>query len=185
MLATQFLPMQDFNLYGDWLRKQSPETLAMYFGIATSSTFINSLMDGILSNPEEHYFLVATRGTKWVGVIHMARVSERDMEFGIMVSEDERHQGIADQLMDEAIVWIQNRGFSTLYLHCLNRNAAMKHLAAKHGLEVHEDHGDAEVITRVPPPSLITYIQEAMTTNKNIFFLNLKNTWAPFKEVLG
>ena len=185
MLATRFLPIQDFHLYGDWLREQSADTLATYFGIATSPTFINSLIDGILSNPEEHYFLVATRGTKWVGVIHMARVSERDMEFGIMVAEEERHQGVADQLMDEAIVWIQNRGFNTLYLHCLNRNTAMKHLAAKHGLEVHEDHGDAEVVTHVPPPSLLTYAQEAITAQKNIFFLNLQNTWGAFKEIHG
>lgn len=185
MLATQFLPIQDFHRYGDWLREQTPETLAMYFGIATGPTFINSLIDGIVSNPEEHYFLIATRGAKWVGVVHMARISEKDMEFGIMVAEDERHQGIADQLIDEAIIWIQNRGFNTLYLHCLNRNAAMKHLANKHGLEVHDDHGDAEVVTHVPPPSLLTYAQEAMTANKNIFFRNLQRTWAPFTELHG
>ena len=102
-----------------------------------------------------------------------------------MVAEDERHQGIADQLMDEAIIWIQNRKFNTLYLHCLNRNGVMKHLASKHGLEVHEDHGDAEVVTHVPPPSLLTYTQEAMTANKNIFFMNLQNAWRPYGELLG
>jgi RimJ/RimL family protein N-acetyltransferase len=185
MLATQFLPMQDFARYGDWLREQSSDTLATYFGIAVSPTFINSLIDGIVSNPEEHYFLVATKGTRWVGVVHMARISEQDMEFGIMVSEDERNQGIADQLMAEAIIWIQNRKFNTLYLHCLNRNKAMKHLATKHGLELHEDYGDVQARTHVPPPSLLTYVQEAITANKNIFFLNLQNTWAPFQEVLG
>lgn len=185
MLATRFLPIRDFHLYGDWLREQSADTLATYFGIATSPTFINSLMDGILSNPEEHYFLVATKGTEWVGVIHMARISEKDMEFGIMVAEDQRHMGIADQLMAEAITWIQNRGFDTLYLHCLNRNSAMKHLATKHGLELHESYGDIESITKVPPPSLLTYTQEAIIANKNIFFRNLQRTWAPFTELHG
>lgn len=185
MLATRFLPIHEFEQYGTWLREQSAESLATYFGIAVSPTFINSLLDGILSNPEEHYFLIATQGNKWVGVIHMARVSEKDMEFGIMVSENHRHQGIADQLMSEAIVWIRNRGFDTLYLHCLNRNSAMKHLATKHGLEVHEEHGDAEVATHVPPPSLLTYTQEALTANKNIFFMNLQNAWRPFTELAG
>jgi GNAT superfamily N-acetyltransferase len=185
MLATRFLPIQDFELYGDWLREQTEETLATYFGIAVGPTFINSLLDGILSNPEEHYFLVATLGTKWVGIIHMARISDSDMEFGIMVSKEHRHRGIADQLMSEAITWIQNRGFSTLYLHCLNRNGAMKHLAAKHGLELHENHGDVEAKTHVPPASLLTYAQEAMTANKNIFFLNLQNAWQPFIELHG
>ena len=185
MLATRFLPIQDFSLYGDWLREQSADTLATYFGITVSPTFINSLIDGILSNPDEHYFLVATQGDKWVGVIHMARISDRDMEFGIMVAEDQRHQGIADQLMMEAIIWIRNRGFDTLYLHCLNRNQAMKHLAQKHGLELHEDYGDVQAVTHVPPPSLLSYIQESMTTNKNIFFMNLQNAWRPYSELLG
>jgi len=185
MLATRFLPSQDFALYGDWLREQSSDTLATYFGVATGPTFIDNLIERILSNPKEHHFLVATYGTQWVGVIHMARISKQDMEFGIMVAEDSRHQGIADQLLDEAINWIRNRGFNTLYLHCLNRNSAMKHLAMKHGLEVHEDHGDAEVVTRVPPPSVLTYAQEAFTANKNIFFMNLQHAWRPFGEMLG
>jgi GNAT superfamily N-acetyltransferase len=185
MLATRFLAMHEFPLYGDWLREQSADTLATYFGIAVSPTFINSLIDGILSNSEEHYFLVATLGTEWVGIIHMARISDKDMEFGIMVAEEYRHKGIADQLMSEAIIWIQNRGFDTLYLHCLNRNNAMKHLATKHGLELHENYGDVESTTHVPPPSLLTYAQEAMTANKNIFFMNLRNTWKPYTEIFG
>ena len=185
MVATRFIPAKDFHLYGDWLRKQSPETLANYFGVAVSPEFITNLVDRILSNSDEHYFLVATKGKKWVGVIHMARISERDMEFGVMVSEEYRHKGIADQLMSEAITWIQNRGFSTLYLHCLNRNSAMKHLATKHGLQLHEEYGDIEATTRVPPPSLLTYTQEAMTANKNIFFANLQNTWGPYAELFG
>lgn len=183
MLATRFLPRQDFKLYGKWLREQSAETLATYFGIAVNSTFIDSLIAGILSNPKEHYFLVATHGTKWAGVIHMARISESDMEFGIMVSEDHRHQGIADQLMSEAITWIQNRGFNTLYLHCLNRNSAMKHLATKHGLELYENYGDVESITRVPPPSILTYTQEAMTANKNIFYLTVERMLTPYSII--
>ena len=185
MLATHFLPMKDFHLYGDWLREQTPDSLAIYFGVAVSPAFIDSLIDRILSSPEEHYFLVATKGNEWAGVIHMARISERDMEFGIMVAEKYRHQGIADQLMAEAIIWIQNRGFDTLYLHCLNRNSVIKHLATKHGLELHEEYGDIEATTHVPPPSFLTFTQEAITAHKNIFFLNLQNIWTPFGELHG
>ena len=185
MLATRFLAIKDFVQYGDWLRSRSDETLANYFGVAASPDFIINLVDRILSNPDEHYFLVATKGKRWVGVIHMARISDRDMEFGVMVAEDQLHQGIADQLMQEAITWIQNRGFNTLYLHCLNRNAAMKHLAQKHGLELHEDYGDIEATTCVPPPSVLSYIQESIIVHKNIFFANLQHTWAPFTEILG
>jgi RimJ/RimL family protein N-acetyltransferase len=185
MTATRFLSIDEFELYGDWLREQSPETLADYFGISVNSTYINSLVDGITSNPEEHYFLIAHQGTKWVGIIHMARINEHHMEFGVMVSEQHRHCGIADDLMSEAITWIQNRGYDTLYLHCLNRNHVMQHLAAKHGLELVHDHGDVESKTKIPPPSLVSYCKEAATVNKNVFYINLQNLWRPFTEFAG
>jgi GNAT superfamily N-acetyltransferase len=185
MISTRFLSINDHELYGSWLREQSEETLTTYFGIAVNDTYITQLLDGIASNPEEHHFLVATQGTTWAGVIHMARVSECEMEFGVMVAEQYRNQGIADQLMSEAITWIQNRGFDTLYLHCVTWNRAMKHLAHKHGLVMQEDHGDTEVRSRVPPPSMISYAQEAATHNRNLFVMGLQQAWRPFNELLG
>jgi GNAT superfamily N-acetyltransferase len=185
MIATRFLSINDYELYGSWLREQSEETLTTYFGIAVTDTYIAHLVDGIVSNPEEHYFLVAVQGTTWTGVIHMARISEHDMEFGVMVAESHRNQGIADLLMDEAITWIRNRGFDTLYLHCVSWNRAMKHLAHKHGLVMQEDHGDVDACTRIPPPSMISYAQEAATRNRNIFIMSLQQAWLPFDELLG
>jgi RimJ/RimL family protein N-acetyltransferase len=185
MISTRFLSIADFELYGSWLREQSEETLTSYFGIAVNETYITQLIDGIISNPEEHHFLVAMQGDTWAGVIHMARISERDMEFGIMVTEQFRNQGIADLMMSQAITWIRNRGFDTLYLHCVTWNRIMKHLADKHGLDMQEDHGDADVCSRIPPPSLISYAQEAATHNRNIFIMSLQNRWFPFNELMG
>jgi RimJ/RimL family protein N-acetyltransferase len=185
MISTRFLSITDYELYGLWLREQSEKTLNTYFGIATSTTYITHLIDSIVSNPEEHYFLVAVQGTTWVGVTHMARISETEMEFGIMVAEAYRGQGIANLLMSEAITWIRNRGFDTLYLHCVTWNRAMKHLAHKHGLVMHEDHGDVDVCSRIPPASMISYAQEAATRNRNIFIMSLQQAWFPFNETLG
>ena len=75
MISTRFLGIDDYELYGSWLRKQSQETLATYFGVAVGTTYINHVVDGIVSNPEEHYFLIAVQGSTWAGVIHMARDS--------------------------------------------------------------------------------------------------------------
>jgi RimJ/RimL family protein N-acetyltransferase len=185
MIPTCFLGITDYELYGAWLREQSQETLTTYFGIAVDATYINHLIDGIVSNPEEHYFLIAVQGTTWAGVIHMARISEHEMEFGVMVAEQFRNQGIADQLMSEAIVWIRNRGFDTLYLHCVSWNRAMKHLAHKHGLFIQEDHGDSDVRSHIPPASVISYAREAATHNRNLFVRGLQQVWRPFNELLG
>ena len=61
----------------------------------------------------------------------------------------------------------------------------MKHLAQKHGLELHEEYGDIEATTHVPPPSVLSFTQEALTAQKNIFFLNLRNAWAPLGKIYG
>ena len=185
MITTRFLSINEYELYGDWLRSQSSETLSEYFGIVVSDDFVGLLINRIINNPEEHYFLVAYNGTEWTGVIHMARISEHQVEFGVMVSERHRHQGIADQLMSEALVWIQNRRFDHLYLHCLNRNSAMKHLAIKHGLELHSEDGDIDAEIQLPPPSILTYTREAVTLQKNIFWRNMRQPWFPFVELHG
>jgi RimJ/RimL family protein N-acetyltransferase len=184
MIATRFLSINDYELYSSWLREQSEETLTTYFGIAVGPTYITQLVDGIARNPQEHYFLIAVQGSAWVGVVHMARISKTKMEFGIMVAEQYRGQGIADRLMSEAIVWIRNRGFDTLYLHCVTWNLAMKHLASKHGLIMYEDHGDTEVCTHIPTASMISYAQEAVTRNCNTFIMSLHQAWFPFNEIL-
>lgn len=186
MIATRFLRSTEFSQYGDWLRKQSVETLALYFGVVVGDDYIDSLVARILANPEQHHFLVAfTSNNEWAGVIHMAHISDRNMEFGIMVHKDLRGNGIANELMAEAIVWIRNRGFDHLYLHCLNRNTAMKHIAHKHGLELHEEGGDVDAEVTLPPPSVLTYTQEALNLQKNIFWINLRQTWFPFTELHG
>ena len=185
MIATRFLAKQDYALYGNWLREQSVETLASYFGAVVSDSYIDTLVDSIVAHPERHHFLVAYLGATWVGTIHLAHISDQDMEFGIMVHPDHRGEGFANELMDEAIIWIRNRGFNHLYLHCLNRNSAMKHLAQKHGLIMHAEGGDVDADIMLPPPSILTYTQEALNFQKNIFFLNLKQSWFPFTELHG
>lgn len=182
MIATRFLAQHEFKKYSTWLNNRSPNSLALYFGVATTPDFIGRVVEKIESDPNNHFFLVAMIGDYWVGVIHMARISATQMEFGIMVDEQHRGEGIADELMREAITWIQNRGYEHLYLHCLNRNTAMKHLAKKHGLELHEEYGDIEAITHVPPASALSYIGEALTNQKNIFFMAVHNTWSPFSK---
>lgn len=157
----------------------------MYFGVAVSDAYIDHLIEKVIANPGDHHFLVATIGNEWVGTIHLAHISEQDMEFGIMVHPEHRGEGYADEMMTEAIVWIRNRGFNHLYLHCLNRNTAMRHLAKKHGLIMHSEGGDVDAEMTLPPPSILTYTQEALNFQKNIFFLNLKQTWFPFTELHG
>ena len=111
MIITEFLPVQDYSKFGNWLEIQDEETRQLYFGVAGSQHVIVALMDRVISNPDDHYFLIARDGERWVGSIHIA-VHNKVVEFGVIVDEDYRGQGVANILMEEALVWRRNRGYT-------------------------------------------------------------------------
>jgi len=184
MITTEFLPIRDYRQFGDWLRIQDEETRQLYFGIAGSGSIINALMDRVVGNPEDHYFLVARDRERWVGTIHIA-VSGRVVEFGIIVAAEYRGQGVANQLMDEALTWARNRGYTELFMHCLGWNKPIKHLCHKHGLEPKNMYGDSEVEMKLPPANWVTINKEFCIKNRNIYHRFLQNNWALYQEMYG
>jgi len=184
MIITEFLPVNEYRKFGDWLEIQDEETRQLYFGVAGSQHVIDALMDRVVGNPDDHYFLVAKNSARWVGTIHIA-VHNRIVEFGIIVDEEYRGQGIANLLMDEALVWARNRGYTELYMHCLGWNKPIQHLCHKHGLETQNMYGDAEVEVKLDPANWITINKEICIKQKNLFHKFLQNNWALYQEMYG
>lgn len=184
MITTEFLAIRDYPKFGDWLRIQDEETRQLYFGVGGSQHVIEALMDRVIGNPEDHYFLVAQDGDRWVGTIHIA-VSNRVVEFGIIVDADYRGQGIANQLMDEAITWARNRGYKDLYMHCLGWNTAIKHICYKHGLKTVNMMGDTEAELCLPPANWVTISKEYCTKQRNLYHTALHNNWMLYRELYG
>jgi len=177
MITTMFLPRDQYDMYGDWLLRQDADTLKNYFGITATPGFIRELVDRVAMSPGKHQFLIALDNNKWAGALHMAMNLNTDIEFGIIVAQEYRGQGIADRLMDEAVTWAQNRRFQHLYLHCLSWNLPIKHLCKKYGLEIRNQDGSGEVNVELPPPSMISVGKEFATMNRNIFTKLLETTW--------
>jgi GNAT superfamily N-acetyltransferase len=172
-----FLPRGEYNMYGDWLLRQDSETLKNYFGVTVTAGFIQNLVNRMADAPGKHELLIAFDNCRWVGTLHMALHLNTTIEFGLIVGQDHRGQGIADQLMDEAVTWAQNRRYKRLYLHCLSWNQPIKHLCKKYGLEVRNQDGSGEVDVALPPPSMISVGKEFATMNRNIFTKLLETTW--------
>jgi GNAT superfamily N-acetyltransferase len=172
-----FLPRGEYDMYGDWLLRQDADTLKNYFGITATPGFVRDLVDRVSMSPGKHQFLIALDDNRWVGALHMAMNLNTDIEFGIIVAQDYRGQGIADRLMDEAVTWAQNRRFQHLYLHCLSWNQPIKHLCKKYGLEIRNQDGSGEVAVELPPPSMISVGKEFAAMNRNIFTKMLETTW--------
>lgn len=184
MIITEFLPVQDYAKFKDWLIIQDEETRQLYFGVAGSQHVIEALMDRVLANPDDHYFLVAKDDARWVGTIHIA-VSNRVVEFGVIVDDEYRGQGVAGTLLDEAIVWARNRGYQELFMHCLGWNKPIQHLCHKYGLETHNMYGDSEVEMRLDPANWVTINKEICIKQRNLFHKFLQHNTMLYREIYG
>lgn len=184
MIITEFLPVSDYNKFGDWLEVQDEETRQLYFGVAGSHYVILELMKRVLANTNNHYFLIARDGARWVGSIHIA-VHDKVVEFGIIVDEEYRGQGVANILMEEALLWARNRGYEELYMHCLGWNKPIQHLCRKHGLETHNMYGDSEVEIKLEPANWITINKEMCIKQRNLFHKFLQNSTNFYQEIYG
>ena len=184
MFTTEFLAVSEYSKFKDWLIIQDEETRQLYFGVAGSQHVITALIERVLAEPEKHFFLVAKKGERWIGTVHIA-VSNKVVEFGLIVNEEYRGQGIADSMLDEAIVWSRNRGYTELFMHCLGWNKPIQHLCHKHGLETKNMYGDSEVEMKLPPANWVTINKEICTKQRNWYHMFLQKNWAVYQELYG
>jgi len=184
MIITEFLPVQDYSKFGDWLEIQDEETRQLYFGVAGSQHVIAALIKRVLANTDDHRFLIAKDSNRWVGTVHIA-VSGTIVEFGLIVDEEYRGQGIAGLMMDEALTWARNRGYKELFMHCLGWNKPIQHLCQKHGLATQNMYGDSEVEMKLEPANWITINKEICIKQRNLFHRFLQNNTMLYRKIYG
>ena len=184
MYTCQWLDAPKYHRYGQWLQEQDADTLQTYFGSAGPG-IIESLMLRIEAEPDQHAFLVAANCDGWLGTLHIAEVTQQQVEFGLIVHRDHRGLGIGSDLLTQGITWARNRGYTELFMHCLSHNAAVKHLCHQHGLEPRDLGGDSETKIALAPATWITVNQELVTQQRNLFYMALQQTWPPFQETFG
>lgn len=182
MISTRFLSPEEYPKFGWWLRGLNAQDRRMYFGLSVSDEYIDNLVTRITATPEQHNFLVSYNCTGWLGVLHIARMTDDSIEFGLSVYEEYRNLGIGSSLLEEGIVWARNRGYKQLYLHCVKWNTTMAHLADKHDLDMLHRDGDIDAVAKLAPPSWYSLQQETADVSKRMFHLFLNKTFFPFQE---
>jgi RimJ/RimL family protein N-acetyltransferase len=185
MFATEFLSSKHHYQYGDWLKGQDDETRQLYFGVTGGPGMIESLVERIEAEPDQHEILVARNCTEWLGTVHIAKINTTTVEFGIIVHKDYRGEGIGNGLLEEAIVWARNRNYSELFMHCLGRNKPIQHLCQKHGLMPRNMMGDSEVNIHLNPPSWATVASEVGIKQRNVYHTFLQTSQYLYQEIYG
>lgn len=91
-----------------------------------------------------------------------ATLKERIAEFGVSVLPEARGLGVGSRLFERAAIHCRNEDVDTLYMHCLATNQTMIHIAAKAGMKIHRDYGEADAYLRLEPASPGTMLAEAV-----------------------
>lgn len=185
MITYRVLEGNDLRVYGSFLKERSQDSLVMYFGYAVRPENIDELAETMLSNPKLHHVIVAEDDRfEMVATVHMAEMSSTEMEFGFMVAEQYRKKGIASEMMDFAMTWCRNRGFSGIFMHCLSYNAPIKHLVRKHGLEITTEGTEADARVILPRTNIFSIGHEMLMRQQNFININLKHNIQSFRRAL-
>jgi len=115
-------------------------------------------------------------------VLHNATLKARIAEFGVSVAANARGMGIGSRLFERAAIRCRNEDVDTLYMHCLSSNQTMIHIAAKAGMAIHREYGEADAYLKLLPASPATMLAEAMEEQFATFDYGFKaNTKAALK----
>lgn len=183
MITTRFLFPHEYLEYATWVKKLDSATRQTYFGIPYTDEQVDNLVTGIVNKASNHHFLVAEFKGEWIGTIHIAQVTDTEVEFGFIVDAEHRGNGIADRMMQEAIVWARNRGYQSLYMHCLSWNTPIKRLCIKHGMELATEAGETETKLPLAPPDITTWTQEVAQRNRQAYRMVLQKIVPILEEV--
>ncbi len=142
--------------YARHLKSLDQEDRYSRFGHPASDYNIDQLILNMCYNPTDHELWYARTDEQRVGWGHMAKNQDGTWELAVSVAKEHQRQGIADKLMSEMIVWAKFHHVPEVFMHCIENNKVIQHLATKHELKLKE-RGDGErtAAIEVPEPNLV------------------------------
>ena len=158
------LPYHEYDRYRKHLLALDTESRYLRFGYHINDETINTLCDSFEENFQRHrVFVIEDDNLAVVGAGHIS-LEDRPIELAFSVLESHQGKGMGYSLMSRVVEWCQNRGIKAGCMVCLKHNAAIKKLAAKHGILVN-DGGETLADIQIPDANAASLIHEAVETN--------------------
>lgn len=175
----QYTETKHLKEYADHLKGLSLEDRYTRFCHSISNAQIDQFILSVLYNPASHHLFTAEINGKIVGFAHFAQETNESWELAVSVDTNAQGQGIANKLMAFAISWAKIRGIRSMFMHCINDNKKIQHLAVKHNLKtVDRSGGDITAHIDLPSATFFDYLQQMSSEHyallQNISQLNLK-----------
>jgi GNAT superfamily N-acetyltransferase len=167
-LATHFLALSNEDRRLRFGSSLSCESIAAYVG---EMDFESSAV-----------FAVHDDSLALVGVAHVAFADEF-AELGLSVLPAHRGHGVGGALFHRAAVHARNRSMPRLFMHCLQENVPIMHIARRFGMNIVTDVGDADAHLVLPPASHESITGELVTDGFALYDHALKAHIAAWKRV--
>ncbi|UCE31991.1 MAG: GNAT family N-acetyltransferase [Burkholderiales bacterium] len=157
----------DRTAFYEHLRTLSAEDRRLRFGQAINDWALEAYIDDI-DFAADAVFAVLDDDLSIAGAAHLAL--RRDIaELGISVAADRRGRGVASALFDRVVVFAQNRGRTTFFMHCLIENRQMLRIAQRAGMRVASDATEADACLSLPAPTPLSLIDEAIADQYSLY----------------
>ena len=158
------LQPHEYSRYRTHLLALDETSRYLRFGHHIRDEMIEQLCDKFESNPDEHkLFVIENEDLDVVAVGHISLAGD-ETELAYSVLKEYQGKGMGSSLMSRTVEWCQNRGIKHGCMVCLTSNTAIKKLAGRHGILVHE-HGETLADISIPDPTAASVVHEVMESN--------------------
>jgi RimJ/RimL family protein N-acetyltransferase len=157
------------SAYSKHLKNLTDQDKGSRFGYCVSNKNIDDFILTMCYHPKEHELWYASIDDVRVGWGHMARNNDDTWELAVSVQKEYQRQGIANMLMKEMLVWAKFHHINEVYMHCIEDNRVIQHLAQKHELKTRErGQGERTAAIEVPEPSFFENQQQLLKEQAEI-----------------
>jgi GNAT superfamily N-acetyltransferase len=143
MIYIQHTSIYKINEYSKHLKGLPVEDRYSRFGYQASDYNIDQLILEMCYHPSDHELWYARTDERRVGWGHMAKNSDGSWELAVSVEHEYQRQGVGDKLITEMLNFAKFHKIPEVYMHCIEANKVIQHLAVKHDLKT-RTRGDGE-----------------------------------------
>ena len=142
--------------YSRHLKNLTDEDKISRFGYLITDYMIDKLILDMCYHPSEHELWYARTDDTRVGWGHLARNPDGSWELAVSVDREHQRQGIGNKLIAEMLEFAKFNNITEIYMHCIEDNRAIQHLAEKHQLKTRErGAGERTASLEVPGPTFV------------------------------
>lgn len=142
--------------YSRHLKSLTDEDKISRFGYLITDHMVDQFILSMCYHPEDHELWYARTDDTRVGWGHLAKNPDGTWELAVSVQKEYQRQGIGDKLITEMLEFAKFHQIPEVYMHCIEDNRVIQHLASKHELKTKErGAGERTAALEVPQPTLL------------------------------